>query len=66
MTLGKKILSARREAGVKQNEAARRIGVSKQQWQQWEAGVYTPSYKSLGKIAMALRMKLSSLLSVGE
>ncbi len=66
MGLSQKIKTARKEAGLKQTEASKRMGVTKQQWHQWEDGVYVPSYKSIEGIARALGISVAALVSVGE
>ena len=55
------IRRAREEAGISQAEAADRVGIKVQAWQQYEYGTRTPKDSMLEKIAVALGVDISVL-----
>ena len=55
------IRRAREEAGISQAEAASRVGIKVQAWQQYEYGTRTPKDSMLEKIAVALGTDISVL-----
>ena len=56
------ITAVRESAGLTQAELARRIGVSRQQLNNWESGFRRPTVESLLKIAQALHVPLETLI----
>ena len=61
MTLGSRIRSARRAAGLTQEQLAEKIGVSRQAVQAWEAKGQPPKFENLAPLAKALGVSLSQL-----
>jgi len=57
------ITRARKAAGLTQSELARRIGVSRSQLCDWEAGRRHPKIENLEKIADALGVEMISMLA---
>lgn len=55
-TIGERIREARRSAGMTQAELAERLGVSYQHIGQWERGLREPRWRSLQKLATALKV----------
>lgn len=55
------IRKAREDAGISQAEAADRVGIKVQAWQQYEYGTRTPKDSMLEKIAVALGVDISVL-----
>lgn len=64
MTNGSKIRFLRERKGLSLEAAAARIGVSRQQWHQWETGKRHPRIDTLERIAGALDMSVVGVLSV--
>lgn len=62
--IGSKVQMARKLVGLSQADAARRGGMSRQQWHQWESGIHTPGYKSMDRIATVLGTTVIGLLSL--
>lgn len=63
MTTGARIKAARKAAGMTQAELAAKLGISFQSVAQWENDLRNPKYETLQKIALALGMSVSQLLS---
>lgn len=61
MTLGSRIRSARRAAGLTQEQLAEKIGVSRQAVQAWETKGQPPKFENLAPLAKALGVSLSQL-----
>ncbi len=64
--LGRKIASARRRAGLTQNDLAVRVGVTAQAVSKWEQGRSCPDIAILDEIADALGISLITLLGMDE
>ena len=64
MTIEARIRIARERKGLTTQQAAERIGKTRQQWEQWETGQRTPNYGSLESIAGALDLTVPDLLTV--
>lgn len=62
--LGRKIADARRDAGLTQNDLARRVGVTAQAVSKWEQGRSCPDIAILDEIADALGISLFELLGM--
>lgn len=62
-TLGKRIARKREQAGLNQSELARRLGVSPQAVQKWEAEVSIPRGRRLDEIALALATSVAFLVT---
>ncbi len=62
MTDGEKIARAREAKGLSLRDAAKRLGISRQCWHQWESGYRTPTLKTAHRIADALDTSLSEML----
>lgn len=60
-SLGKKIQKLRRTQGYTQEKLAEILGISRAHMGHVEQGIKTPSIKLLGKIAKALKVKVSDL-----
>lgn len=65
MSIGKAIAKIRQDKGWSQSELARRLGVSPQTVQKWEAGG-APRTRRLNSIAAALGITVSQLLEVAD
>lgn len=61
-TIGSRIAAAREAKGLNQSELARRLSISPQSVQAWEADRNTPRPKRLGEIASALGVSMASLM----
>jgi len=66
MTDGTRIRMAREERDLTLAQAGKRLGITRQAWQQWEVGTRSPNMKTAHKIAEALDLSLSDLLRVGD
>lgn len=55
--------SARKAAGLSQQELADRIGVSRPRISEWELGTRTPGLETIIKIAQAAGLKASDLVT---
>lgn len=53
-TIGERIAQRREAAGLNQSELGRRMGVTPQAVQKWEAGISTPRNSKLGELAAIL------------
>ncbi|MGR4042874.1 XRE family transcriptional regulator [Pseudomonas sp. 910_21] len=53
-TIGERIAQKREAAGLNQSELGRRMGVTPQAVQKWEAGISTPRNSKLGELATIL------------
>ncbi|MNJ32040.1 HTH-type transcriptional regulator PrtR [compost metagenome] len=62
-TLGKRIALKREQAGLNQSELARRLSVTPQAVQKWEAEVSVPRGRRLDEIALALSTTAAYLIS---
>ena len=63
MTIGKRIKTARKQAGMTQAALASKMGISYQGIQQWENDRRNPRYSSLLRIAKALNIPIQNLFS---
>lgn len=63
--IGERIAQKREAAGLSQSELARRLGLSPQAVQKWEAGVSTPRNSKLGDLAMVLGTSMGYLIDGG-
>ena len=63
--IGVRIAQKREAAGLSQSELARRLGLSPQAVQKWEAGVSTPRNSKLGDLAEALGTSMGYLIDGG-
>jgi len=52
-----KLVTTREVLNLTQREVAERMGITKQMYQQWEAGTRTPNLNSLTKICDVLSVK---------
>lgn len=66
MQIGDRIKALRKEEGMTQKELAQRAGISRSYLADTEANRYNPSIETLGKIAEALSVPVSALLSDSE
>ena len=64
--IGKKIRSARQNAGLSQNALARRINRSQSHIARWEAGKFVPELHSLQTLADATGTTVQALISEEE
>ncbi|MBI6944057.1 helix-turn-helix transcriptional regulator [Pseudomonas putida] len=62
-TLGQRIARKREQAGLNQSELARRLSVTPQAVQKWEAEVSTPRGKRLDELASALSTTVAFLIT---
>lgn len=65
-TLGQRIARKREQARLNQSELARRLGVTPQAVQKWEAEVAVPRGRRLDEIAMALSTTVAYLVAGGD
>ena len=66
MTIGERIKARRIELGLTQNEAAGRIGWGQAQWSDLEHDRSSPTVRTLGVVANALRCTAAELISEGD
>lgn len=66
MTLGEKIVSARKEKGMTQEMLAEQLGVTRQAVARWETGLSVPDAGMLVRIAGALDTTVNDLLGEEE
>ena len=66
MTRGERIRAARKKAGMTHGELAKRLNISFQSVAQWENDLRNPKLETLQKIASALGVPLSQLLTQNE
>lgn len=66
MTVGQRIKAARKKAGMTQSELGQLIGVSYPTVAQWENDLRNPKYGTLQRIATALGIDWSELISGEE
>lgn len=66
MTIGERIKEFRLKAGLTQSELAEKLGIPYQSIGQWERGLRSPKIETLQKIASALGVPLSQLLTQNE
>ena len=66
MSIGEEIKKNRNEKGFTQDELAEKIGISRNYISDLENNRYTPSVKTLSKIAVVLQMDLNFLLEMSE
>ena len=66
MTMGARIKAARRKVGLTQTELAGKLGISFQSIAQWENDLRNPKLETLRKIAGALDIPISQLLSTEQ
>ena len=64
MTLGERIQSARKKAGLTQQDLATKIGAATITIRQYELGKRNPNFKQLKKIAVALDTSIAELLDI--
>jgi transcriptional regulator with XRE-family HTH domain len=62
MTLGERIKSARKKAGLSQKDLANRMGVTQSNISQYENGYKSPGYETLERFASAIGCGISDLL----
>ena len=63
MNISTQIRHARSAAGLTQEELAQKTGIKIKSIQNWEQGLSTPRIKQLNKLATALGVEVSVLLS---
>ena len=66
MNIGENIRQARQKAGLTQKELGEKLGVSQAAVGQFENDKSTPKIETLQKIATALNIKLSELVSIND
>ena len=66
MTLGKKLRSARKSAGLTQEQLSEKLLVSRQAITKWEAGKGMPDIENLKRISKLLDISIDYLLDGGE
>lgn len=66
MTTGQRIKAARRKVGLTQTELAGKLGISFQSIAQWENDLRNPKLETLQKIASALNIPVTDLLTLEE
>lgn len=66
MTLGEKIRSARKSAGLTQEQLAEKLFVCRQAITKWEAGKGMPDLENLRQLSGLLDISIDSLLDGGE
>ena len=64
MTIGKKIMSLRKEAGLTQEQLAEKLGISPQAVSKWENGISCPDISMLPVLASLFRVTVDDLLGV--
>lgn len=64
--IGNKIKQIRKQAGLTQKELAKQLGTTQQNLAQYENGKRKPKIETLQKIADALDIKLSELISLND
>lgn len=62
MTIGERIKEIRKSRGLTQKELGERLGLSYQAIAQWENNLRNPKNETIGKIADALGVSISSIL----
>lgn len=63
MNSGQILKAARLAAKLSMSEAARRAGISRQQWYQYERDLCTPSIAKLEELAAAINCKIDILIT---
>ena len=66
MTLGKKLRSARKSAGLTQEQLSEKLLVSRQAITKWEAGEGMPDIENLKQLSKLLNISIDYLLDGGE
>lgn len=66
MTLGEKLKSARKSAGLTQGQLAEKLLVSRQAVSKWEADKGMPEIGNLGQLSKLLNISIDYLLDSGE
>ncbi len=66
MTLGKKLRSARKSAGLTQEQLSEKLLVSRQAITKWEAGKGMPDIENLKQLSKLLNISIDYLLDGGE
>lgn len=66
MEIGERIKLARASRGLSISEAARRMDTLPQQWWRWENNGRAPSLSSLERIAGALDMKVTDVITFNK
>ena len=66
MTLGEKLKSARKSAGLTQEQLAEKLLVSRQAITKWEAGKGMPDIENLKQLSKLLNISIDYLLDSGE
>lgn len=66
MTLGKKLRSARKSAGLTQEQLSEKLLVSRQAITKWEAGKGMPDIENLKRLSKLLNISIDYLLDGGE
>ncbi|MCI8638549.1 MAG: helix-turn-helix transcriptional regulator [Coprococcus sp.] len=66
MTLGEKLKSARRNAGLTQEQMAEKLSVSRQAITKWEADKGMPDIENLKQISRLLNISIDHLIDNGE
>ena len=64
MTIGKKIMSLRKEAGLTQEQLAEKLGISPQAVSKWENGISCPDISILPMLASLFHVTVDDLLGV--
>lgn len=64
MTIGKKIMSLRKEAGLTQEQLAEKLGISPQAVSKWENGISCPDISMLPTLASLFHVTVDDLLGV--
>lgn len=64
MTIGKKIMSLRKEAGLTQEQLAEKLGISPQAVSKWENGISCPDISILPTLASLFHVTVDDLLGV--
>ena len=66
MTLGEKLRSARKNAGLTQEQLSEKLLVSRQAITKWEAGKGMPDIENLKQLSKLLNISIDYLLDGGE
>ena len=66
MSIGKLIRDARKKKGLTQKELGERLGISDVSVAQWENGLRNPRLETRQKLAKALDMDVTALMSDNE
>lgn len=66
MELGAALKKYRNDCGLTQDEAADKLGVTRQAISSWERGITVPDIEMIGKISRLYNVKLEKLLNEEE